>query len=450
MPRKIAFLGGGGVRTPLVAFGINESAAQLDAEELVLYDLDCERAEMTARLSREVVRRDGGSLRIRVAPSAEEAIEDASFVLNSVRVGGIGTRAHDERASIACGYPGQETTGPGGVAMGQRTIPVAIEQARLVERIAPEAWIINFTNPAGLITQAIQKHSGAKVVGICDTPTEMLHRIATALGALPTEVQCDYVGLNHLGWVRRITLRGEDVTDQVLADDGLLTQLYSAPLFDHELIRALRLIPTEYLFFYYSRTRALENQRRQGATRGEQIAQMNESLAEKLLQQHAANDDAGALQSYIDYLNLRSGSYMKLEGEGVSAFEGDVPAEDPFRAASGYHRIALDVMNALVSGHDHQVIVNTRNGSTVPELHPDDVVEATSRIGNGTIAPLPVGPLPESVRGLVMAVKAYEHAAIAAALSGSERDLRKAMLLYPPIGEWEPSANLLRTLQCKS
>ena len=450
MPRKIAFLGGGGVRTPLVAFGINESAVQLDAEELVLYDIDGERAEMSARLSREVVRRDGGSLIIRVASTMEEAVEDSSFVLNSVRVGGIGTRAQDERASIACGYPGQETTGPGGIAMGQRTIPIAIQQARLVERIAPKAWIVNFTNPAGLITQAILQHSSAKVVGICDTPTELLHRIATALNASHSDVRCDYVGLNHLGWIRRIALRGEDVTARVLDDDRLLAQLYSAPLFDHELIRALGLIPTEYLFFYYSRTRALENQRRQGTTRGEQIAQMNESLAETLLQRHAQNDDKGALQAYIDYLNLRSGSYMKLEGEGVSAFEGDVPQEDPFRAASGYHRIALDVMNALVSDETHQVIVNTRNGGTAPDLDPDDVVEATSRISNNTIEPLPVGPLPEAVRGLIVAVKAYERAAIAAALSGSERDLRRAMLLYPAIGEWEPSATLLRALQWKA
>ena len=450
MSRKIAFLGGGGVRTPLVAFGINESATQLDADELVLFDIDRQRAEMTARLSREVVRRDGGSLRIRVAATPEEAVEGASFVLNSVRVGGIGTRAHDERASIACGYPGQETTGPGGIAMGQRTIRIAIQQAHLVERIAPEAWIINFTNPAGLITQAILQHSGAKIVGICDTPTEMLHRIATALNASQEEVRCDYVGLNHLGWIRRIMLRGRDVTGQVLNDDRLLAQLYSAPLFDHELIRALGLIPTEYLFFYYSRTRALENQRRQGSTRGEQIAQMNESLAHTLLQRHAANDDPGALAAYIEYLNLRSGSYMKLEGEGLSAFEGEVPQDDPFRAASGYHRIALDVMNALVSSDSHQIIVNTRNGATIPELDKDDVVEATSSIGNGVVTPLVVGSLPSAVQGLVLSVKAYERAAIVAALSGSELDLRKAMLLYPAIGEWEPSAELLKHLHWRA
>jgi 6-phospho-beta-glucosidase len=447
MPRKITFLGGGGLRTPLVVFGINESAKRLDAEELVLYDVDTERVEMIARLAREVVRRDGGSLHISVARTAEEAADGASFVLNSVRVGGIVTRAQDECASIRCGYPGQETTGPGGVAMGQRTIPVAIEQARMVERVAPNAWIINFTNPAGLITQAIMHNTNARVVGICDTPTEMLHRIQSALAATADDVECEYVGLNHLGWVRKIALRGEDVTERVLNDDAILSRLYSAPLFDHDLIRAIRLIPTEYLFFYYSRRRALENQRRQGTTRGEQIAQMNEDLAERLMVQFAHDDEAGALQTYIDYLNLRSGSYMKLEGEGQSAFEQEIAVEDPFRAASGYHRIALDVMNALCDSEANRVIVNVKNGSTIPEIAADDVIETACRIQAGTIEALAVGSLPEAVRGLVLSVKAYERAAIEAAVSGSPNDLRKAMLLYPAIGEWEPSADLLRTMR---
>jgi 6-phospho-beta-glucosidase len=331
--------------------------------------------------------------------------------------------------------------------MGQRTIPVAIEYARMVEHIAPKAWIINFTNPAGLITQAVMQNSNARVVGICDTPTEMMHRIQSALGAKPSEVECEYVGLNHLGWVRKITLHGEDITDRVLNDDAILSQLYSAPLFDHGLIRALRLIPTEYLFFYYSRRRALENQKKQGTTRGEQIAQMNEELAEKLMRRFADKDEAGALQAYIDYLNLRSGSYMKLEGEGQSAFDQQVDDVDPFRAATGYHRIALDVMNALCANDPEPVIVNVRNGSTIPEIEADDVVEASSLIHGDAIEPVPVGPLPEAVRGLVLAVKAYERAAINAAQSRSANDLRKAMLLYPAIGEWEPSAELLKAMR---
>jgi len=447
MSRKVAFLGGGGVRTPLVIFGINEASKHLDVEELVLYDVDRERVEMIAWLGREVVRRSGGSLRITVAQTPEQAVEGAAFVLNSVRVGGIATRAHDERAAIACGYPGQETTGPGGVAMGQRTIPVAIEQARLVERRAPGAWIVNFTNPAGLITQAISHHSNARVVGICDTPTEMLHRIQTALQASEGEVFCDYVGLNHLGWIRRVMLRGEDVTDRVLESNSILSQFYSAPLFDHDLIRALRLIPTEYLFFYYSQTRALANQRRQGSTRGEQIAQMNEDLSKHLAQHFAVADAAGALQVYINYLNLRSGSYMKLEGEAQSAFETKIADHDPFRVATGYHRIALQVMNALCGSEPERVIVNTRNGATLPDLADSDIIETTCSIQNDRIETIQMAPLPEVVRGLVLAVKAYERAAIEAAVSGSERDLRKAMLLYPPIGEWEPSRELLHAMR---
>jgi 6-phospho-beta-glucosidase len=443
--RKIAFIGGGGVRTPLVVFGINEAIQTLGAEELVLYDPDRERVRIMTELGRAIVAKEGGSLQVRQASSIEDAIEGSSFVLNSIRVGGIQSRTHDERASIALGYPGQETTGPGGVAMALRTVATAVEQAKLVARLSPQAWLVNFTNPAGLITQAIKHNSDANVVGICDTPTELLHRIHTALGAAADEVHCEYVGLNHLGWVRRIHLRGEDVTDRLLADDSFLSQLYSVPLFEHDLIRTLRLIPTEYLFFYYSRRRALENQRKQGSTRGAEIEVLNEKLISSLARLLKQGDSAAAIATYVDYLNTRSGSYMKLEGEGdLGAPEHS--QDDPFRAASGYHRIALDVMNALCGSRPTRIIVNTQNRGSLAEVEPGDIIEVPCTISDNTITPEPCGTLPEAVRGLVLAVKAYERAAIEAALSGSELAARKAMLLYPAIGEWEPSKELLKQL----
>lgn len=445
--RKISFIGGGGVRTPLVVFGINESAQALGAEELVLYDPDHERVRIMTELGRAIVAQEGGSLRVRQATSIEDAIDGSSFVLNSIRVGGIQARTHDERASIALGYPGQETTGPGGVAMALRTISTAVEQARMVERLSPQAWLVNFTNPAGLITQAIKHNSNANVVGICDTPTELLHRINTALGATPDEVHCEYVGLNHLGWVRRIHLRGEDVTDRLLADDHFLSQLYSVPLFEHDLIRTLRLIPSEYLFFYYSRRRALENQRRQGSTRGAEIEQLNEKLIASLAESLQRGDGPTAIATYAHYLNTRSGSYMKLEGEGnLDSDTTEKSEEDPFRAVSGYHRIALDVMKALCGSQPTRIIVNTQNRGSLAEVEPEDIVEVPCQIGNNTITPEPCGKLPEAVRGLVLAVKAYERATIEAALTGSNLAARKAMLLYPAIGEWEPSKELLKQL----
>ena len=445
--RKIAFIGGGGVRTPLVVFGVNEAAHHLSAEELVLYDPDRERVGIMTELGRAIVAQEGGSLRVREATSIEDAVDGASFVMNSIRVGGIRARAHDEKVAIDNGYPGQETTGPGGVAMGLRTVSIAVEQAKTVERLSPDAWLVNFTNPAGLITQAIRHNTGAKVVGICDTPSEMLHRIQTAFAASHDEIRCEYVGLNHLGWIRRICRRGEDVTERVLADDAFLSKLYTVPLFEHDLIRALKLIPTEYLFFYYSRRRALENQRRQGSTRGAEVEVLNGNLFTKLARHLQAGEAKQAVAAYVAYLNTRSGSYMKLEGNAGSALSGDgVGDEDPFRAASGYHRIAIDVMSALCGDQARRIIVNTENKGSIADIDARDIVEVPCQIRAGEIVPESCGSLPEAVRGLVLAVKAYERAAIEAALTGCELTARKAMLLYPAIGEWEPSKELLEQL----
>jgi 6-phospho-beta-glucosidase len=447
---KVAYIGGGGVRTPLVVFGINESARDLGADEMVLYDPDTDRARMMGALGRAVVKRDEGTLRVREAATLEEAVEGAAFVLSSIRVGGIAARTSDEQAAIAHGYPGQETTGPAGMAMALRTVPVAVEQARTVHRLAPQAWLINFTNPAGLITQAIQHHSDARVVGICDTPSEMLHRIAHALSAASSEVRCEYLGLNHLGWVRKIELRGSDVTEQVLADDGILDQLYPAPMFDHELIRGLKLIPTEYLYFYYSRRKALTNQQAHGCSRGVEIGRLNGGLFERLRGLLAEKDEDGALAAYMLYLNNRSGSYMQLESAGADAPNKQASYdEDPFRAVNGYHRIALDVMKALRSHEKRRVIVNVRNNGAIADIAGDDVVEVPCFIGRDSITPEPAGTLPAVVRGLVLAVKEYERATIDAAMTGSPLSARKAMLLNPAIGEWEPSEGLLRDLIVK-
>ncbi len=444
-PRKIAFIGGGGVRTPLVIFGLNEAAGSIGGEELSLYDIDQARAGIMAALGAVLVARQGGALRIRVTRSFEEAVEGASFVLHSIRVGGIASRAADERLAIDHNYPGQETTGPAGVAMALRTVPIALEHARLVERWAPQAWFINFTNPAGLITQAISQHTRVRVVGICDTPTELFHRIAIALNASPGDVRCEYLGLNHLGWVRRVFLHGEDVTAELLASDASLRSLYSADLFDPELIRALGLIPTEYLYFYYCRRRALANQCAAGATRGEEVARLNETLLQSLSSQLAAGDSAVALGTYVSYLNQRSGSYMKLEASAGSAYDRANEFEgDPFRTATGYHRIALDVINALSASDPKRVVVNIPNQGAICDLSGSDVVEVPCAIGAGAITPEPCGALPEAVRGLVLAVKAYEHAAIDAAVMGSAQKARAAMLLYPAIGEWEPACDLMR------
>ena len=445
--RKLTLIGGGGVRTPLVTFGVNEAAEALGARELVLWDPDADRLAIMAALGREIVKAEGGSLIVREATSIEDAVEGSAFVMNSIRVGGIAGRARDERAAIEHGYPGQETTGPAGAAMALRTVPIAVEQARLVERLSPDGWIVNFTNPAGLITQAVSNHSNAKVVGICDTPTELFHNIAHALGATLADIECDYVGLNHLGWVRGVRLNGKDVFDRILGDDAILDQLYTAPVFDKAMIRALRLIPTEYLFFYYERRRALANQQRHGSSRGTEVETLNAELIGTLRDRLGAGDGAGAIAAYAAYLNRRSGSYMKLEAEAGSAFDPESTFNiDPFRVASGYHRIAIDVMSALTGAKPATIVVNTRNRGALPDLPERDIVETSCRITRDSIEPVEIAPLPDPAIGLVHGIKAYERAAIDAALTGERPTARKALLIHPAIGEWDPTGALLHDL----
>ncbi|HLX46625.1 MAG TPA: hypothetical protein VKR43_24420, partial [Bryobacteraceae bacterium] len=288
----------------------------------------------------------------------------------------------------------------------------------------------------------LTQNTGLKVIGICDTPSELFHRIAGAVGAPARDVVCHYAGLNHLGWVRRVHLRGEDITDRLLNDPALLRTLYPAGLFDPALIQTLRLIPTEYLFFYYSQRTAYRNQQKAGASRGEELARLNTRLFEDL----GALTDSEALEAYRAYLQQRNASYMKLEGQAGSAFSAAENEPDPFEAATGYHRIALDVMTGLLSDQPREIVLNVLNKGAIDDLESDDIVEVPCDVDRTGAHPRRTGRLPESVRGLTLAVKAYERTAIRAALEGSRAMAQLALLEYPSIAQWEIAGELLSSL----
>lgn len=426
----------------MLIYGLAHAQQVLRVGEVVLYDVEMEHAETIAGLGREILRQANAAFEIRVTSQLEEAARDADFVLNSIRVGGIAARARDERIAIEHGLAGQETTGPAGAAMALRTLPVTLKHARTVEQVAPGAWFINFTNPAGLITQALQHHTKLRVIGICDTPIELFHKIAESLREPVHDLGFDYAGLNHLGWVRQVTLRGMDMTERLLSQPELLRGLYPAGLFDPSLIQALRLIPTEYLFFYYSQRKAHENQLRVGATRGSELERLNEELFQRL----RAVEPAEGLKIYRTYLLRRNASYMKLEAQAESAFEVAKEDYDPFETATGYHRIALDVMSGLVSDSSREIVLNVRNDGAIDDLDAADVVEVPCEVNRGGVRPHRTGRLPDSVRGLVQAVKAYERTTIQAAIAGSGVLAQLAMLEYPIIGQWELAGELRDSL----
>jgi 6-phospho-beta-glucosidase len=440
--RKVAIIGGGGVRTPLLIYGLAQSQELLNIAELTLFDLDEARTRTIARIGREIFRRMGAGFQIRATSRLEEAADGADFVLSSIRVGGMAARARDERVALEHGLAGQETTGPAGAAMALRTLPVTLGHAKVIEHVAPGAWFINFTNPAGLITQGLAQNSALKVIGICDTPSELFHKIAAAVAAPVADVVCDYAGLNHLGWVRRVHLRGEEITGRLLNDATLLRSLFPAALFDPALIQVLRLIPTEYLFFYYSQRKAYRNQLSAGASRGEELHRMNSGLFERL----GAQTDSEALATYTSYLQQRNASYMKLEGLGGSAFTPVENEPNPFELATGYHRIALDVMNGLLSDRPREIVLNVMNRGAIDDLEADDVVEVPCDVDRTGAHPRRTGHLPEQVRGLTLSVKAYERTAIRASIEGSRALAQLALLEYPSIAQWELAGEVLSSL----
>ena len=427
---KVAIIGGGGVRTPLLIYGLAEARERLGVSEIALHDVDRSRAECMAVLGREIA---GPAIAVAAVDPIERAIEGADFVVSSVRVGGIAARARDERIAIEHGLAGQETTGPGGLAMALRTVPVALAHARMMEQYAPGAHLLSLTNPAGLITEAVLSHTSVRAIGICDTPSELFHRIGTVLDE--DGLDFGYSGLNHLGWVSSVERGGEELLPRLLEDDTALASLYPARLFEPEMIRALGLIPSEYLFFVYARGIAWRNQKAAGASRGEELQRLNANLFSGL-----------TLESYKEYLNRRNASYLKLEAVAESAKSHGGEGADPFAAATGYHRIAVDVMTALMGDQAKKIVVNVRNGDTIPDLPEDAVVEAPCKIDRRGAHSLPAGPLPATVRGLVQAVKEYERLAIRAACTGSIEAAKLALLVYPVVGEWAPAAKVVDAL----
>jgi 6-phospho-beta-glucosidase len=435
---KIAVIGGAGVRVPLLLNAL--AGARLGIAEFALYDPDTARLKVIAELA---ARRAAG-VRVTTHGEVAPAVDGAFFVITSIRVGGIEARMHDEQASLALGVVGQETVGPGGFAMAVRTIPPLIAHVREVMRRAPGAWIINFTNPAGLVTQALIAETGARVVGICDTPSEVFQEIAHALGVPAGECRFDYVGLNHLGFIREVFWQGMPQLQRLWEDAEALAHVYRTPLFSPARLRELRLLPTEYVFYYESPERAVQNLRLAGVTRGAVIARLTRELFDDL-----GSGPADPIARYERYLAERSAGYMQLEvaeaAEGAGDTDGKAPP--PWAQLTGYDKIALDTIEAMVRHTNAIIPLNVPNRGNIPELADDDVIEAPSVVNGNGPQPLHVGALPEQVRDLVIRVKAYERATIDAVRAGTRVALVDALALNPLVPTRTAAAALVEALR---
>jgi 6-phospho-beta-glucosidase len=432
---RVTILGGGGFRVPLICREL--AASGLAIGEVVLYDVVPERLAVISA----VLAADG--LPLRTTTDLDTAQRRADVIFAALRVGGLDGRVADERSALDAGVIGQETVGAGGLSYAARAVPVVDTIARRIAELAPEAWVISMTNPAGIVTEVMAATLGPRVVGVCDSPTGLVRRACAAAGVdpgtrlaqVPDGVEVDYLGLNHLGWLRGLRVDGTDRLPGLLADPDALKRTEEGRLFGADLLQALGAIPNEYLYWYYARSEALRDVRGAGRTRAEHVrAEQQRFFA-------AATADPGrAAALWAEANDERNRSYF------AELRSGERDAVDV--EAGGYEAIAVGLAAALtgVTGLKGstpvRLILNVRNGGTVPALAPDAVIETVCQVDSDGAVPLPAAPPSDHELGLMSAVKSCERAIASAALTGSAADALRAFALHPLVGSLEAARTL--------
>jgi 6-phospho-beta-glucosidase len=428
---KLTLIGGGGVRTPLMVDGLIRWQHEVPIEKLVLYDSNPEKLEIIGGLVSHLVLAKGAPFEVEVTTNVREAVMGADFIYTAIRVGGDEARVVDERIPLKYGIIGQETTGPGGFAMALRTIPVMLEYAKIIEELAPNAWLINFTNPSGLITEALRKHTNLKVIGICDAPSSMKLEIAKFLKEQEDDIYINYFGLNHLGWIDKIMVKGKDYLPDIIENYNQFKEGYPhMSCFSRELVETLNLLPNEYLYYYYYREQAVENMKQSINTRGEQIVKLNHILLGKLKDKVKQGNLQEALNIYEEIMSERNRSYMTVE-TGSSHTDQLVTLE-----SEGYEGLAMSILSSIAQNKKKLLILNVPNHGVIPELNHEDVIEVSCLLdGNGPV-PLSVGKLPNQVQGLVQTVKQYERLTIDAAVNGNYESAVMALAIHPLVSSY--------------
>jgi 6-phospho-beta-glucosidase len=406
---KVAVVGGGSTYTPELVSGLARERERLPISELVLQDIDPDRREIVGGLAGRMLDRSGFEGQLEITDDLDRAVEGADFVLVQIRVGGQEARLSDETVPLACGCIGQETTGAGGFAKAMRTVPVVLEIAQRVRELSADgAWIIDFTNPVGIVTRALLD-AGHRAVGLCNVAIGFQRRFAGLLGVEPEQVLVDQVGLNHLTWVRAVRLDGEDVLPQLLAEHG--ETLAEEAELSHRLVEELGVLPSYYLHYFYEHDAVLAGQI-EGTPRAATVMEIERGLLE-LYRDPALNEKPALLEQ-------RGGAFYSEAATGLAA--------------------------SLAAGSGQAHVVDVRNEGTLAGLAEDDVVEVPARVESSGAVPLSQPPLAPELLGLTQHVAAYERLTAEAAVTRDLETARKALLAHPLIGQWSLSVGLLERL----
>jgi 6-phospho-beta-glucosidase len=406
---KIAVVGGGSTYTPELVSGLSRERDKIGVRQLVLHDIDPERRDVVGGLAGRMLERQGFDGELIVTGELDRALDGADFVLLQIRVGGQTARLSDETVPLACGCIGQETTGAGGFGKALRTVPVVLEIAERVRELAsPDAWIVDFTNPVGIVTRSLLD-AGHRAVGLCNMAIGFQRSFAKHLGIEPGEVVVDQVGLNHLTWIRAVHVDGRDVLPELMASHGeAIAQQAALPL---HLLEELGVVPSSYLQYFYSHDAVLADQLG-GVPRAEVVAEIERGLLD-LYRDPALNEKPALLEQ-------RGGAF--------------------------YSEAATGLVASLVANDGVVHEVDIRNDGILAGLADDDVVEVPARVENGRLVPLPQAPLAPELLGLTQHVAAYERLAAQAAITADPALARKALLAHPLIGQHPLNEELVELL----
>jgi 6-phospho-beta-glucosidase len=406
---KLAVVGAGSTYTPELVSGLMRERGRIDVGELVLHDIDPERREVVGGLARRILERQAFAGALATTGELDRALDGADAVLIQIRVGGQAARLRDETIPAACGCVGQETTGAGGLAKAMRTVPVVLEIAQRVRELAADdAWIVDFTNPVGIVTRALLD-AGHRAIGLCNVAINFQRQIAGHLGVAPDRVLVDQVGLNHLTWIRGVRLDGRDVLPEVLSSFGdALAREIQLP---RGLLDALGAIPSYYLRYFYAEREVIEEQR-VAPPRAQVVLDIERRLLELYRDPSLAEKPA--------LLEQRGGAF--------------------------YSEAAVQLVASLAADTGDVQVVDVRNQGTLSGLADDDVVEVPARIAAAGAVPVQQPPLAPELSGLVHHVAAYERLAAAAAASGDRDRARLALMTHPLVREYELAEVLVERL----
>ncbi|MEU4407002.1 6-phospho-beta-glucosidase [Streptosporangium sp. NPDC023963] len=405
---KLAVVGGGSTYTPELIDGFARLRDELPLTEIALVDPDTHRLELVSGMARRMLARAGHPATVVATTSVEEGVAGAHAVLLQLRVGGQAARNVDETLPLECGCVGQETTGAGGLAKALRTVPVVLDIAEKVRRLAPDAWIVDFTNPVGIVTRALLE-AGHRAIGLCNVAIGFQRRFAANLGVAPERVSLGHVGLNHLTWERAVHLDGVDVLPKLLESHA--EEIGRDVGLPAALIRHLGVVPSYYLRYFYEHDQVVQEQRTK-PSRAAEVAAMEESLLELYADP--------AVDTKPELLGKRGGAF--------------------------YSEAAVALIASLVGDRGDTQVVNLRNDGTLPFLPDEAVIEVPATITSAGAAALPVAPVEPLFAGLIAHVTAYETLAIEAALHGGEDRVADALLAHPLIGQASLSGDLARRL----